>query len=60
MPLVGIIVETPALVRVGMPIYTLAEYEINRELNAVSSGACIPLLGGLKRRNQISLSHINC
>lgn len=37
MPLVGIIVETPSLVRVGLPVFTLAEYEINRELNAVSS-----------------------
>jgi hypothetical protein len=37
MALVGVIVETPALVQVGLPIFSLAEYEINRELNAVSS-----------------------
>ncbi len=37
MALVGIIVETPSLARVGLPIFTLAEYEINREVNAVST-----------------------
>jgi hypothetical protein len=60
MPLVGIIVETPALVRVGMPIYTLAEYEINRELNAVSSWSlafpCSEALSAvIKSRYRISI-----
>jgi hypothetical protein len=60
MALVGIIVETPALVRVGMPIYTLAEYEINRELNAVSSWSlafpCSEALSAvIKSRYRISI-----
>lgn len=60
MPLVGIIVETPALVRVGMPIYTLAEYEVNREINAVSSWSLAftcsePLAAVIKSRYRISI-----
>jgi hypothetical protein len=39
MPRVGVIIETPALVQVGMPIVTLAQYEVNRELNAAGSFA---------------------
>lgn len=60
MPLVGIIVETPALVQVGMPIYTLAEYEVNREINAVSSWSLAftcaePLAAVIKSRYRISI-----
>ncbi len=60
MPLVGIIVETPSLVRVGLPIFTLAEFEINRELNAVSSWSLAftcaePLSAVIKSRYRISI-----
>lgn len=60
MPLVGIIVETPAQVRVGLPIYTLAEYEINRGINEVSSWTLAfpceePLAAVVKSRYRISI-----
>lgn len=60
MALVGIIVETPSLVRVGMPVFTLAEYEINREINAVSSWSLAftcaePLANQIKSRWRISI-----
>lgn len=37
MPRVAIILETPALVRVGLPILTVASYDLEREIDAAGS-----------------------
>jgi hypothetical protein len=39
MALIGVSLETPALVAVGMPILTAAEYQVEREINAAGSWA---------------------
>lgn len=60
MSLVGIIIETPGLVTVGLPIYTLAEYEINRGINEISTWSLAfpcdePLAAQVKSRWRVSI-----
>ncbi|HEY8766054.1 MAG TPA: hypothetical protein VIP09_02130 [Dehalococcoidia bacterium] len=60
MPRAQIIIETPALAEVELPIVALADYEINRELNAAGSWAVSfpapePLAKQIKSRWRVSI-----
>lgn len=60
MPLVAVTLERPSFDPVGLPIYTLAEYEVNRDLNAAGTWSlafpCTERLAGqVRARWRVSL-----